>query len=213
MPTYATPQQWWDRRPKFTAVAASYTATTEDDVIACDTTSGAITITLPPASANPGKVWVVKKTATANAVTISGTETIDGSASLLLYSKNAHVAVIADDSAYTVIELRDGHEWSTGAINTHELWTDGKEIWRKTINVGLMPATATSSTAHGISYTDIIRLEAFMDNGTLWLQLPYVTSNNTNVQVWVNTTNVVVRTQTSSWTTHTGIVTIFYTAA
>jgi hypothetical protein len=68
-------------RTAITAKTASYTATLTDFTIACDATSGAITITLPAAASHTGRIYVVKKTdASGNAVTIdpNASETIDG---------------------------------------------------------------------------------------------------------------------------------------
>ena len=66
----------------FTSVAANYTASTSDEVIFVDASSGHVTITLPTASGNTGKKYRIKKfEASANNVILDGdgAETIDGS--------------------------------------------------------------------------------------------------------------------------------------
>lgn len=65
-------------------VTTSYTATYKDDIILADTTSGNITITLPPSRG--GKVFHVVKPKAANTLTIvfTGTETMLGVASVSL---------------------------------------------------------------------------------------------------------------------------------
>lgn len=68
-----------------TTKTATYTATTSDYFIFCDATAGAMSINLPTAVGNAGKVLVIKKIdASANAVTIdpNGAELIDGGGTL-----------------------------------------------------------------------------------------------------------------------------------
>ena len=66
----------------YVAKTANYTATEDDEVIDCDATSGAVTITLPAvATTRVGKKYVIKKTdAGGNSVTVdpNASETIDG---------------------------------------------------------------------------------------------------------------------------------------
>jgi hypothetical protein len=78
---------------------ASYTATTSDDVILCNT--NALTITLPAAS-NTGKTLrIVKIGSDTNSITISraGSDTIDGVNTITLGSQYDSVQLIADGSA------------------------------------------------------------------------------------------------------------------
>jgi hypothetical protein len=65
-------------------VTASATLTAEDDTILADTTSGSVTLTLPPAASMLDRCLTVKKMAAANTVTLDGDggETIDGAATL-----------------------------------------------------------------------------------------------------------------------------------
>jgi hypothetical protein len=62
----------------------SRTLTTNDNVIAADTTSGNVTLTLP--IARNGKEFIIVKIIAANTLTIlpSGTDTINGAASLAI---------------------------------------------------------------------------------------------------------------------------------
>lgn len=60
-------------------VTSNYTASTQD-IILCNATSGAFTVSLPPASSNNNKVYTIKKIDnSSNLVTIdgNGSETID----------------------------------------------------------------------------------------------------------------------------------------
>lgn len=88
---------WRDRR-----VTASGLIQGSDDILLVDTTSGSVTLTLPPAANSRGQWFEVKKLVAANTITLDGylSETIDGSATL---------AWTAQYQAYTVYS--DGTEW------------------------------------------------------------------------------------------------------
>lgn len=72
-----------------------------------DTTSGSITINLYTAVGNQGKRVIIKKTASANTVTIEpdGSETIDGQAQFLLLGIDDSVTLISNGSNWLVVEL------------------------------------------------------------------------------------------------------------
>lgn len=83
-----------------TTKTASYTITSSDDIILGNT--NAITLTLPAASSNSGKVFVIKKIGSdTNAVTVAraGSDTIDGVTSLVLTTQYDYVQIISDGSA------------------------------------------------------------------------------------------------------------------
>jgi hypothetical protein len=84
-----------------------YSATYDDWLILCDTTSGSITVTLPtPTDANKGKMYVVKKTQSANQVTINagdGSVLIDDAISHTDNAKNGYDQVVSDGTQYWII--------------------------------------------------------------------------------------------------------------
>lgn len=87
----------------------TYTATVNDSVILCDTTSNAITITIPQAGAEwqSGRVLYIRSTGVTNAVTIAPTtSTIDGGANITLASGAVHGAVICSDGTnyFTIVK-------------------------------------------------------------------------------------------------------------
>jgi hypothetical protein len=88
-----------------------YLATYDDWLILCDTTGGSITVTLPtPTQANKGKMFVVKKTASSNQVTINsgdGSVLIDDDTSHTQNQKNGYDQVVSDGIQYWV--LTHGH--------------------------------------------------------------------------------------------------------
>lgn len=76
------------------------------EIVLCDATAGAFTVTLPPAATNTGRVIGVKKTdSSANAVTIDGNaaELIDGAATLVITAQNAHSVLGCDGVGWKVL--------------------------------------------------------------------------------------------------------------
>lgn len=84
---------------------SNYTATTNDHTIRVDSTSGNVTIALPAASGNTGRIFVIKKIASANTVTVdpSGAETIDGNSTIALASQYELVRVQCNGTSWDVI--------------------------------------------------------------------------------------------------------------
>lgn len=80
-------------------VTADYTALATDDLVLADATSGAITVTLPPAGSVAYQTLTIKKIdASANAVTIGGT--VDGAASPTLPAQYNSITIQSDGSAW-----------------------------------------------------------------------------------------------------------------
>lgn len=95
---------------------ADYTLTNSDDMILADASGGAITLTLPAAAANSGKVFRFKKTDTTfNAVTIDGnaSETIDGSTTAKLVTQDEYLAIACDGSNWEIIDRRYPKVWTS----------------------------------------------------------------------------------------------------
>jgi hypothetical protein len=86
---------------------ASYTITAADAVISADTTGGAVTITLPAASASPGKmVRIVKAAAASGLLTIgrTGSDTISGKTSVQFpAAARGEVHVVSDGASWQII--------------------------------------------------------------------------------------------------------------
>lgn len=86
-----------------TTKTTTYTATNNDDVILCDISGGAWTLTLPAATS--GKIFYIKKTdSTAYALTIdgNGSETIDGDLTLILTEQYTSLKLISDGSDWYI---------------------------------------------------------------------------------------------------------------
>jgi hypothetical protein len=83
-----------------------YSATYDDWLILCDTTSGNITVTLPDPTNNSGKMYVIKKTVSSNSVTINagdGSILIDDATSHTDNAKNGYDQVVSDGTQYWII--------------------------------------------------------------------------------------------------------------
>lgn len=86
-------------------ITADLTISVLDDYVYCDASSGAITVTLPPASANSGRTLRIKKIdSSAKTVTIdgNGSETIDGGLTAVLTNEDESVDVASDGSNYNI---------------------------------------------------------------------------------------------------------------
>lgn len=69
---------------RYRQVTSATTLTQGDDSLDVNTTTGNVTVTLPPAASCPGKQFHVKKTSVANTLTLdaAGSDTIDGAGSV-----------------------------------------------------------------------------------------------------------------------------------
>ena len=86
-------------------VTGNYTIVDSDCVILADTTSGALTVTLQPASGLDGRTIFIKKIAGINNITIDGNaaETIDGAATNILATLWTSVTLVCDGSNWFII--------------------------------------------------------------------------------------------------------------
>ena len=84
----------------------TYTATVDDQVILCDATSGAFTVTLPAVSAIGGvQFWIKKVDVSGNAITIdgNGAETIDNVATKTLSGAADTLHIVTNGTAWLVL--------------------------------------------------------------------------------------------------------------
>ena len=95
----------WVSAGKVQTLTANHTATTTDWLFLCDTTTGAITITLPDPAGLSGKHWIFKKIASSHSVTIitADDSTIDGSATFTMNANNETHWIVTDGNNYYLI--------------------------------------------------------------------------------------------------------------
>lgn len=85
---------------------SDYTVITSDEVIICDATTGAFTLTLPAVAGTQGKRYYIKKIdSTANIVTIDGnsSETVDDGTTAALENQYEAVTIVSDNTEWFVI--------------------------------------------------------------------------------------------------------------
>lgn len=108
------------------AVVATGAVTTADNhqLLLCDATAGAITLTLPlAATAADGFTVAIKKSdVSANAVTVdgNGTETIDGGLNFILSSQYEYVVLVCNGTSWSIVSKTIVYGTSTtlSGINT-----------------------------------------------------------------------------------------------
>jgi len=92
-----------------TAVSSNHTATATEDYLEVDATSGAITVALPDATTNPGRLYlIVKSDSSSNPVTIdpSGSQTIDAFATAELRLQRDGLYIVSDGANWRVISRK-----------------------------------------------------------------------------------------------------------
>lgn len=104
-------------------------------------------------------------------------------------------------------------DYSLEERDTGYTWTDGKHIYKKTINCGNLPNNTTKIVAHGISnISKIVRIEGTADNGGMYLPLPWMDINSAGrqVQVIVDDTDILLATAYDR-SSYSAYVTLYYT--
>jgi len=103
---------------------------------------------------------------------------------------------------------------SLSEINTGRIWIDGKPIYRKVIDFGLLPNTASKNVAHGIVTLDkVINLYGISDNGTYQIPIPHTNTAGLNFSysTFVDQTNVNITTGGATHTAYYAYITLEYT--
>lgn len=101
----------WHQDQKFpidfiTVILTTHTAAIEDAVLVDDDTAGgAVTVNLPLAAANGGKLYHIKKLGTTGSVTVdgNGSETIDGSLTFTLTAQYQAITIVTDGSNWHIL--------------------------------------------------------------------------------------------------------------
>lgn len=88
-------------------------------------------------------------------------------------------------------------DYSTAEVDTGRKWIDGKTIYKKTINFGVLPNNTVKSVAHGITgITYVIDAKGFADNGNMGgpVFIPQVSPVNLswNISVEVTATDIII---------------------
>ena len=137
---------------------SGYTLTGSDDVVLVDASGGSFTLSLPSATTNTGKSFVIKKIdSSTDYVTIdpNSTETIDGDSTTTVNTRYESITLVSDGSNWNLVDRTYPMAWSTftptGSWSSNTTYT-GR--WRRvgdsmevSVNVALSGApTATTLT-------------------------------------------------------------------
>lgn len=106
-----------------------------------------------------------------------------------------------------------GGSYSTSEVNTGAKWVDGKDIYKKTLNTGVLPNNSVKDTAHNITgLSNFIELSgiAWTVAGT-YRPLPYAASGTNFIGVFADSTNVRISTASDMTVYTSSYVTMYYT--
>lgn len=88
----------------YRAVSSSFTLTLDDGMLLVDATSGAATVTLPDVRRAAGRTFFTKKAdVSANAVTVSSADLIDGASTYALTVQFQSVTVLSDGTTWWIV--------------------------------------------------------------------------------------------------------------
>lgn len=88
------------------SITTSQTITTNDQIVFCDATAGAITVTLPTAVGNEGQIFEIKKTdASANEVILDGdgSETIEDTTTVTITVQYEAIKIASDGAEWFIL--------------------------------------------------------------------------------------------------------------
>jgi hypothetical protein len=103
--------------------------------------------------------------------------------------------------------------YSEEEVNTKQVWIDGKEIYRKVIDIGTLPNATIKNTGHGIaSFSNLVRIYGIANNGSTYLTIPHVSSSAAANQINMQVTTANVRISTAiDFSAYSGHVILEYT--
>lgn len=155
----STIPEWADvSAQSVTSKTTTYTATVSDDLILCNSSGGAFTVTLYAASGNSGKILKIKKTdSSVNAVTIDGnaSETIDGALTTTLSTQYEIITIICDGSNWHLVDREYDRSWQsytpTGDLVSNATYTG---FWRRVGDTAEYHVNiAFSNTTDSVAFT------------------------------------------------------------
>lgn len=129
--------KFWSGSNTIRPVSSTTTLTSSDDVVIADASSGALTLTLPSAASNTGKVLTLKKSgsdSTFNQVSISGT--VDGLTTRKLSTQGESITIVSDGTSWQIINRRIPSDWHSYTPTLTGFGTTSSEVfaWRRVGN-------------------------------------------------------------------------------
>lgn len=110
--------------PAVDAISSTTTLTSAHDIVTCDTSGGAFTVTLPTAVGIEGKEYILKYSDSGiiNALTVDGdgSETIDGATTTTLNTEGETLRIISDGANWVILDRRipsKSNDYTPGLTN------------------------------------------------------------------------------------------------
>jgi hypothetical protein len=148
-------------RKKNTVVkSTTYSMTILDEILLCDATSAAFTVTLPDASTCSGEIFYIQKNDSSfNKITLSctGGQSIEGSSSIKLCTKQDYVILLSSGTGWYLfqhgyyagrISYTPTGSWTANSTYTGFCWREGN-----TINLDVKIALSGAPTAAALTLT------------------------------------------------------------
>jgi len=141
------------------------------------------------------------------------TYTLNGSYVSFAPSNTELSSAPTTDKESTYYGLMEEYLTDEKAVGT---WIDGTPIYKKTVDLGNLPASSIKTVAHGISNPNFIKIEGVIHDGNYFLPLPYVSVGSMgaietySVTLATDATYVYLSTATSN-TSATAYATLYYT--
>lgn len=112
------------------------------------------------------------------------------------------------------LDLRLG-DYSESEQPTRYRWIDGKTIYRKTVNFGILPNGSNKAVPHGINFDTLVDINIMASAGSTAYPVPQAFNSNmysaSRASTRIDSTNINISVDGSSLSTHTAQVTLFYT--
>jgi hypothetical protein len=109
-------------------------------------------------------------------------------------SGNEYIFQRSQDGSYTLFPKE---RYSTNEMLTDKAWINGKPIYRKVIDLGILPDNTTNFINHNIDHLDtVVNMTGMAIGETVSLMLPHVdpTDNAGAINLYVNSTQVGIQT-------------------
>lgn len=120
-----------------------------------------------------------------------------------------------DYAAFTDDSIASPDIYSTTETKTNKVWIDGKPIYRKVIDCGILPNNNSITIDHNISsIASVITLQGIAVSSSIYLPIPYVAGSPTTANDWIHlyTTKTEIGISTLfDFSAYKGYVTIEYT--
>ena len=169
-------------------------------------------LTAPPGGESDGEIWIPAATATGAWATHEDDIAVYYNGYIFITPIAGMKAYVDDEEIWIGYDGTEWHPlqrtWSTTEYFTGEYF-GGEKVYAKTIDVGTLPDSTSSTDAHGVSPVTIVRVIGMADNGTNQIPMPNV-SSTLGVEIYVDDTNINIVT-TSTMSGYSGMVTLEYT--